>query len=505
MSHPENLSGWCSTFGWDEAINLCDNLISSIQTAAASTNNSQNKDVENSQENYHYGMYDYSQENVHKKTLEEALHDAHAQLFYIDQWGNTPLHAASYVKPPLDVIDALFRLGRAIVKYSPVNCREGCTPMWATTCKDGSTPFLVASSTGASIEVIHRYMDEIEYYIQHKWVVHPHSARMLVVQPDDQGTSPLQGFMSFHWVWIKRLLGEGTINSLNNQLNSLHLLPRNHREEEPSLEEYWTLVCRMLLFATMNIQPHTNQSSAVLVHRCAAISLYCPVSLLEWVVSPRRNNKGTSWAPGDICAATLDSSGKLPLHQALEATDICSMFDEDIVHHSASFDSSTSDKITKISAEKTPADTAQAIITNTELICPREDAVVYNNTNLEQNRVLIVSKLLKWHPTVASTPFPNNGRSPLVQAIAHGGRWHGNYEGNDYLGLLQLLWTHAPEESLKQDGITGLYPFMLAATVQSKDDTNDIEIVDNVFNLLRKDPQLISGSLNGGSTSESTI
>ena len=119
MSHPENLSGWCSTFGWDEAINLCDNLINSIQTAAASTNNnSSSKDVENSQENYHYGMYDYSQENVHKKTLEEALHDGYSQLYYIDQWGNTPLHAASYVKPPLDVIDALFRLGRAIVKYS---------------------------------------------------------------------------------------------------------------------------------------------------------------------------------------------------------------------------------------------------------------------------------------------------------------------------------------------------------------------------------------------------
>jgi len=496
MSHPENLSGWCSTFGWDEAINLCDNLINSIQTAASNSSSSKNKDVENSQENYHYGMYDYSQESIKKKTLEEALHDAYNQLFYIDQWGNTPLHAASYVKPPVDVIDALFRLGRAIVKYSPVNCREGCTPMWATTCKDGSTPFLVASSTGASIEVIHRYMDEIEYYIQQKWVIHPQPARMLVVQPDDQGTSPLQGFMSFHWVWIKRLLEQGTINNLNNQLNSLHILPRrNLREEEPSLDEYWTLVYRMLLFATMNIQPHTNQSSAVLVHRCAAISIYCPVSLLDWVVTPWQNGDKGTWTPGDTCAATLDSSGKLPLHWALEAIDTCSMFDEDIVHHSASFDSSSSDTIQtnrKISDGVTPADT-QAI-TNTELICPREDAVIYTNTNLEQNRVLIVGKLLKWHPKAASTPFPNNGRSPLVQAIAHGGRWHGNYNGNDYLGLLQLLWTHAPEESLKQDGITSLYPFMLAATIQPNDDTHDCEIVDNVFNLLRKDPQLISGS-----------
>jgi len=184
----------------------------------------------------------------------------------------------------------------------------------------------------------------------------------------------------------------------------------------------------------------------------------------------------------------LDSSGKLPLHRALEAVDTCSMFDEDIVHHGVDFDSSSSGTIhTKISG---------GAITNTEIICPRKDAVIYNNTNLEQNRVLIVSKLLKWYPKAASTPFPNNGRSPLVQAIAHGGRWHGNYEGNDYLGLLQLLWTHATEESLKQDPITGLYPFQLAATIQPNDDTHDIEIVDNVFNLLRKDPQLISGSSN---------
>jgi len=43
---------------------------------------------------------------------------------------------------------------------------------------------------------------------------------------------------------------------------------------------------------------------------------------------------------------------------------------------------------------------------------------------------------------------------------------------------------------------------MLAATIQPPNDgINDCEIVDNVFNLLRKDPQLISGSLNGGSIS----
>lgn len=34
-----------------------------------------------------------------------------------------------------------------------------------------------------------------------------------------------------------------------------------------------------------------------------------------------------------------------------------------------------------------------------------------------------------------------------------------------YLGLLSLLWAHAPEQSLEIDPVTKLYPFMLAAAV----------------------------------------
>ena len=349
-------------------------------------------------------------------------------------------------------------------------------------------------------------MDEIEFYIEQKWVIHRQSARMSVVQPDNQGCSPLIGFMSFHNTWIKwKLSGEGDIN-LSNQINSLDLLPRrninNSEQSEQSsflLDGFWNVVCRILLFSTMNIRPHTPVSSAVLVHRCAGLAPYCPVSILEWVVSPHTNDEG--WAPGDECAGTLDTLGKLPLHRAMEAVYHTSIFDEDIVHHGAGFDSaqtSSSDTDTKTQSSSSTLlpETQRNPVVADEIVCPRQDSIIYNNPKLENNRVQIIQKLLQWHKQAATTPFPN-GRSPLTQAIIHGGSWHGSGAGDDSMGLLQLLWSYAPEQSLERDRITGLYPFMLAATISLPNalSRSEDEIVDNVYNLLRNDPQLVSGAL----------
>ena len=351
-------------------------------------------------------------------------------------------------------------------------------------------------------------MDEIEFYIQQKWVI-PQSARMSVVQPDNQGCSPLIGFMSFHNTWIKwKLSGEGDIN-LSNQIKSLDLLPRrninNSEQSEQSsflLDGFWNVVCRILLFATMNIRPHLPVSSAVLVHRCAGLAPYCPVSILEWVVSPHTNNEG--WSPGDECAGTSDTLGKLPLHRAMEAVYHTSIFDEDIVHHGAGFDSAQTspetDTNTQSSSSKLLPETQRNLVVADEIVCPRQDSIIYNNPKLENNRVQIIQKLLQWHKQAATTPFPN-GRSPLTQAIVHGGSWHGG-AGDDSMGILQLLWSYAPEQSLERDRITGLYPFMLAATISLPNalSRSEDEIVDNVYNLLRKDPQLVSGALGVSNT-----
>ena len=514
QSDEQYLFRLATTFGWDEVVSLCNSLIHGMEERAgddvdADTNEDKEKQITNNN-NYYEDIFNYSHNNQERETLEQWLHRAYKQLFYVDQWGNTPLHAASYVKPPDEVIDALFMLGRAIWKFSS---SQKETPVWGICCKDGSTPFLVASSTGASPSVLRRYIDEIEYYIDQQWV-HPQAARLLVVQPDNQGISPLIGFMSCHNNWIKRQLGEqATINHLNNQFNSLDLLGSRYKsgiisrqqKDELTLLNYWNLVCQILRFATMNIHPHSPVSSSpVLVHRCCSIAPYCPVSLLKWVVSPRTDDRG--WSSGDVCASTPDTKGKWPLHRAMESVCSSSIFDEDIVHHGINFDNKDDDKVsfaptdTKIpavaSSKRNDDSQTTSIVSTAEMVCPREDAIIYNNPKLERNRVQVISQLLQWHPKLATIPFPNNGRVPLIQAIAYGGNWH--IESDKYkLGILQLLWTYAPEHSLEIDPITGLYPFMLAATIplSNNDENENEQVVDNVFNLLRKNPQLVCSGI----------
>lgn len=358
----------------------------------------------------------------------------------------------------------------------------------------------VACSTGASTSVLHCYLDEIEYYIQQKWV-HPQYSRTLVLQLDNQGTNPLMGWMNFHYPWIKRQVEAGNgSRSTNNQLVSHPSIPRRTDEGSQSLSEYWNFACRILLFSTTNIRPHA-QSTPILVHRCAAISIYCPVSLLEWVAAPRRDDNG--WSPGDESAATPDNLGKLPMHRALEAVDSSSIFDEDIVHHGADFDCAEGpDTDIEGSTSCLHGSVEATTITTAETACPRTEAILYNNPKLERNRVQIVNKLLKWHPRAATAPF-SNGRPPLVQAIAYGGSWHGSDPDSNYLGVLQLLWECAPEKSLEADPLTGLYPFMLAATISTGQNDRHFEKThtDTVYNLLRKDPQLISGALIDSSVS----
>ena len=126
-----------STFGWDDAISLCDYLVQVIESVTSTDNNKSEED---------YSSADYFNDSFKKQpsTLEQWLRDAYNQLFHRDQWGNTPLHAASYVKPPVEVIDALFRLGRSLWEHGSGSSYNVQCPIWETQSKDGSTPFLVS-------------------------------------------------------------------------------------------------------------------------------------------------------------------------------------------------------------------------------------------------------------------------------------------------------------------------------------------------------------------------
>ena len=536
-----------STFAWEEAIEFCNRSILGIEEAAnaattASSSAASSVVTNNTKVEYFDEYLDTHFLNNRNETKVLSLHRwiryVYKQISFSDQWGNTPLHSASFCKPPMDMVMALFQVARSLRRFSSshiVNCSSSSNNnnnrddsvnnndiynatnliVWAATCKDGSTPFLVASSTGASTEVLHCYLNEIQYYIDNDWLNENNNqnewARKTVLRPDFSGNTPLMGWMAYHNGWIK-----------------LQLDPSSSDIREFSrliLSDYWELTQRMLQFATLlDNNDDSNQqlqqtTTDTLVRQCASISLYCPISLLEWVVSPHRQGiaddmsiqSSVPWTPADICAATPDrTTGKLPFHVAMEASP-CS-----------SFDSTT--------------------------IAGEDDAVRYtaNNPRLEQNRIQMIKKLLKWYPDAACIPFRlkrvSNGntsplaaadaaaavysdqsekskmilrsRSPFLQAIAFGGSWwHSmkaasdcsedrNGDDNDNMGLVQLLWRLNPGQTSIMDEVSGMYPFMLAAAAAatkrvdccgSEDMT--VVVVDTTYNLLRKDPELVTGAL----------
>eukprot|EP00804_Cyclotella_cryptica_P005171 CCRYP_014227-RA/>CCRYP_014227-RA protein AED:0.36 eAED:0.80 QI:0/0/0/1/1/1/2/0/441 len=271
-----------STFGWEDAVAFCDALAVGIEQATTVHGGT---DTTSSCENYLNDTLPVILPQNRSKSLQEWLDYASSQLFYQDQWGNTPLHAASYVQPPLMLIDALFRVGRVLWKHRTDRSR---VPIWAVPSKDASTPFLVACSTGATTSVLQCFLDEVDYYIDENWV--DRCARTLVLQPDNQGTTPLMGWISFHRDWIAHL--------------DLH--PINPKWEL-SLIAYLRLAIRMVWCATMDVYPEYPSSNPMLVQRCALIAPYCPVFMMQWLMLPREY-RAEVYVPEQECAATRDNT-----------------------------------------------------------------------------------------------------------------------------------------------------------------------------------------------------
>ena len=508
-----------STFAWDEAIQFCNRSILGMEQAAdaASSMTASNHEAGEEYFDEYLDTHFHSSQinNATKLSTRQWIRYVYKQIAFSDQWGNTPLHSASFCKPPVDMIVALFRLARALRRFSSrvIDCKSNNDSdsvdsdntiynatnliIWAATCRDGSTPFLVASSTGASTEVLHCYLDEIQYYIDNDWSSEENNlkdwARKTVIRPDFSGNTPLMGWMAYHDVWIKRQLDP----SSHNILESLRLT------------DYWELTMRMLQFATKNDvvdNEHLDEQriTCKLVQQCASISLYCPISLLDWVVSPHRqgiadmSSQSVAWTPADVCAATPDRiTGKLPFHVAMEARPF-------------SFDLKSDDGEDRLKQKHTA-----------------------DNPRLEGNRIKIIKKLLTWYPDAANVPFklmkcendtsavaasdntPSysvqtenriRSRSPFLQSIAFGMTWWhtvntADFIGEDYIGLVQLLWgLNAGQSTSKRDDVSGLYPFMLAAATATTTATldgchDDKLLVDTTYNLLKKDPELVTSAL----------
>jgi len=136
------------------------------------------------------------------------------------------------------------------------------------------------------------------------------------------------------------------------------------------------------------------------------------------------------------------------------------------------------------------------------------------HSSLAHNRSDIIRIILEAYPDAAKKAMPGgDGRTPLCAAITSGLEWHlgdvnGTNEDNEkYRGPLWNIWKYSPESHCSRDIVTGLYPFMLAASNSCKlfhsnvDQKYEISMqqhsTDTIYSLLRLHPQLIQECIMG--------
>ena len=113
---------------------------------------------------------------------------------------------------------------------------------------------------------------------------------------------------------------------------------------------------------------------------------------------------------------------------------------------------------------------------------------------LKANRAHMIQRLLELYPIAARVSLPGmRPRSPFCTAIASGLEWH--VAGSSSSGPLLKLWQCAPEAITSRDMETGLYPFLLAATVETRLE-NDVDKVNTIFNILKQYPQAVQDMLS---------
>lgn len=118
----------------------------------------------------------------------------------------------------------------------------------------------------------------------------------------------------------------------------------------------------------------------------------------------------------------------------------------------------------------------------------------YSHQKLREQRAYMIHKILGLYPEAARRLLPGKRlRSTFCRAIASGLDWH-VISVNE--GPLLKLWQCAPEALPSRDMETGLYPFVLAATVETQNADDDAAKLNNIYNILRLYPQAIQDMLS---------
>lgn len=263
--------------------------------------------------------------------------------------------------------------------------------------------------------------------------------------------------------------------------------------------EAWESIILMIQSAwygeAVNLDPRCRRRSQIplLIHGVLGLgSTACPPSLLDFLVKRY-----------PLVLSTPDSEGRLPLHEAIVMT--ATPDKQNVVPSKLNFDGIicsprplTDGSCTSLSPldeehghlnammQKSLAQAAVKIEEHHDVhgSSARQDASSTSPSEFSS----LVGVLINAYPRAALEP-DIGGKLPLALAASSGLTWSQGTE---------QVFAAAPSILRKRDPSTGLFPFMLAATAEVKD---EITLVDNIFRLLRLEPSLVGcgtlGTTNG--------
>lgn len=379
---------------------------------------------------------------------------ARRQLQATDMWGNTALHAVCYHKPPTYVVDSLIQLA---------NMAFGdCCPFLQPNTY-GATPLMIACRSGACQNVLQILLSSPSRTLL--------PTRLRSVYLTDYG-----GNTTFSWLVERYIMLSKTPHHEERFWLSLYDSAFSHRD-----------IPGMLLLSTRERSEVGNVSS---------VDGRILNTLLEEpkVGMDRERDKHTAQLFHELwenIGLLLDDSWNDSTHEASfllrerlgAGSDDASWLDYPI--HATAFVAdalpiNVMDLLLRLYDKWMSQCTVVhplhlAVAREQHRDCPAESM---------SRRTYMIDSLLRIDPKSAQYRMPNSQRYLFHQAIEVGLTWHQLALGTH--GPLQSLFRHAPELLTKRDSVTGLYPFQMAATVESA-----LQL-DTIYHLLRQAPELLN-------------
>lgn len=394
-------------------------------------------------------------------------------LKFKDDWGNTPLHIACFHRAPPDAIEILLKLADIAALGEDKNVKGNVLShevVTAQTTNDGSTPLIIACGMNMPLGSIKHLI----FY--HNYKLGSAATGQLVRMADSTGSLPLSYLLSTEQ---KSLYSQDQFLELLNKIRLLVFV----YEHSASLE-------KLNVLHDISTEEYNEGDPKVFYYKTFLKALaICP-----FTCPPR------TWMDGFASKLTGESDCML---------EDCLGYFNDIV---------------RIDNEPRQMQSALRHVINASyediISCPADvNSPNENEKNYLTNQATVVHYLLKIFPDAAREKMKSLAKakieklemkyweSPLCHAVLNGLWWDGfcsreKPHGDVIIyGPVRSLWEAAPETADQKGSKTGLYPFMLAATIVESGNLNEISDADRatldirrlstIYGLLRMSPHLL--------------